>query len=73
VNRSVVSISCWTSGTVMLSPAAPITDGEFSFSGDSGVAISATILSPTEAKGFVTAGPCVNSDWYASRVVENRL
>ena len=67
VNRSVVSISCWTSGTVMLSPPAPITDGEFSYSGHDGVVISGTIVSPLEAKGAVTAGPCVKSDWYAFR------
>jgi hypothetical protein len=37
------------------------------FSGESGVAVSGAIVSPTEAKGLVTAGPCVNSDWYAFR------
>jgi len=57
VNGSVVSISCWTSGLVVLSPPAPISHGEFSFSGEDRVAISGTILSPTEAKGFVTVGP----------------
>ena len=67
VNRSVVSVSCWGSGTVMLSPPAPIRDGEFSFSGEDGVAISGTIVSPVEAKGLVTLGQCVNSDWYAFR------
>jgi hypothetical protein len=65
VGGSVVSISCWTSGSVTLSPPAPIRNGEISFSGDDGVAISGRILSPTEAEGRVTVGPCVGADWYA--------
>ena len=67
VGGSVVSITCWTSGSVMLSPPAPIRNGEISFSGGAGVAISGKILSPTEAEGRATVGPCVGADWYASK------
>jgi hypothetical protein len=67
VNGAVVSISCWTSGVVTLSPPAPIIHGEFSFRDEDGVAISGTILAPNEAHGSVNVGPCANRGWHATR------
>jgi IPT/TIG domain len=65
-NNAVVSVDCWSSGAVVLSPPAPVRDGEFSFA-DHLVTISGAIVAPNEAKGRVTAGPCVQQDWYVSR------
>jgi len=67
VNGAVVSISCWTSGAVALSPPAPIIHGAFSFSNEEGVAVTGAILAPNEAGGSVTVGPCVDRDWHAFR------
>ena len=67
LHRSVVSVSCWTSGTVTLSPPVPISDGAFSFSNKGGIKVSGIVVSPTEAKGFATVGPCVGADWYATK------
>jgi hypothetical protein len=75
VNGAVVSITCSTSGLVGLSPPAPIIHGEFSFSGETGVAfsISGRILAPNEAMGFVNVGPvgnvrpCVGAEWHATK------
>ena len=67
VNGAVVSISCWTSGVVALSPPAPITHGEFSFRDEDGVAIYGTILAPNEAEGWVNVRPCVDRGWHATR------
>jgi IPT/TIG domain len=73
VNGWVVSITCATSGLVMLSPPAPIIHGEFSFGEEDGIAISGTIVAPNEAKGVVNVDPvgsvrpCVGAEWHATR------
>ena len=67
VDGAVVSISCWTSGVVALSPPAPITHGVFSFRDEDGVAIYGTILAPNEAEGWVNVRPCVDRGWHATR------
>ena len=70
---AVVSFTCSTSGLVRLSPPAPIIDGEFSFKGEDGVAISGRILAPNEAVGVVNVGlagnirPCVGAAWHAAK------
>jgi IPT/TIG domain len=73
VNGAVVDITCSTSGLVRLSPPAPIIQGEFSFGGEDGVAISGRILAPNEAMGVVNVGPvgnvrpCVGAEWHAAK------
>jgi hypothetical protein len=66
-NGAIVTISCWTSGVVALSPPATITHGEFSFRDEDGMAISGTILAPNESEGFVNVGPCVDRGWHATK------
>ena len=73
-NGAVVSITCSTSGLVRLSPPAPVMRGEFLFRGEDGVAVSGTILAPSEAKGVVNVGPvsnvrrpCVDAGWHATK------
>jgi hypothetical protein len=70
-NGAVVSLTCATSGLVLLSPPAQITNGEFAFRGAVG-GISGRILAPREAKGVVNVDPsahdrrpCVDAEWHA--------
>jgi hypothetical protein len=71
-NGAVISVTCST-GSVELSPPAPIIKGGFSFEGD-GVAPSGRILAPNEAMGVVTFGatdanirPCVRAEWHVTK------
>ncbi len=66
-NGAVVSIACSTSGTVLLSPPAPVIEGDFSFLIKDQIEISGTFVSPAEAIGVVTVGPCKGADWYANK------
>ena len=73
VNGAVVSLTCATSGSVTLSPPAPIIHGEFLFRGEDRLAISGTILAPHEAVGVVNVGPlangspCFGAEWHATK------
>jgi hypothetical protein len=40
-------------------------DGDFSFLIKDQIEIYGGFLSPTEASGVVTVGPCKGADWYA--------
>ena len=65
VGGAIVSLACWTSGAIAVSPPARITGGEFSFS-RIGISLSGRIVAPTEAIGFVTVDQCLGWDWYAN-------
>ncbi|MGE5837829.1 MAG: IPT/TIG domain-containing protein [Acidobacteriota bacterium] len=66
-NSKVTAVSCDTSGTVSLSPAPSVSNGEFAFSGDDGVAITGRLVSPRDAIGTINLAPCPNSDWSARK------
>ena len=62
-DNALVSVSCG-SATVTLSPAPPISGGEFSFVGEAGLTLKGRMLSPTTAIGEIHALPC-SPTWYA--------
>lgn len=66
-NGRLTAISCDTSGTVNLSPAPAVNNGEFAYSGEHGVAIAGRQVSPAFAIGTVSLGPCINADWFARK------
>ena len=73
VNGAVVSMTCATSGTLALSPPAPVIHGEFSFAKENIVTVYGRIVAPKEAIGVVdigtvgSVGPCVRADWHATK------
>lgn len=66
-NSRLTTVSCDTSGTVSFSPAPPVSNGEFAFSREDGVAITGRLVSPRDAIGTIHLAPCTNSDWFARK------
>jgi len=67
IEKNVLTrVSCHTS-TIVPSPDAPISDGEFSFVGNEGVRISGRIVSDVNAVGTINLGPCSSTNWITSR------
>ena len=64
-NNSIVSLSCGTSAPVMFSTAPLVTQGEFSFAGDDGIAVTGRIVSASAATGTINIGACAATTWYA--------
>jgi hypothetical protein len=61
-NNVLVSVSCGTSIVATLSPSPSVANGEFSFRGDDGFAVSGTLVSPKQAVGtIVRAGGFVRT------------
>jgi IPT/TIG domain len=60
-------VGCGTSATVTLSPTVPVTNGEFSFSRDDGIAVSGRIVSGSAATGTINIAPCTAARWFAER------
>lgn len=65
-NDALTSLACGTSTPVTFSHRVPVTNGEFSFSSDDGVAVSGRILSPSTARGTITMAPCAGT-WFAEK------
>jgi hypothetical protein len=69
----LVSVSCHDyydvhSGAVLTLPSgSPVHNGEFSFLGDDGAAVSGRLVSPVNAKGTVNVGPCTGVTWWAGK------
>jgi large repetitive protein len=61
----LIDISCG-SVTVTLSPAPSVRGGEFSFTGEGGLALTGRMLSPSTATGEIRASPCGPS-WFGKR------
>ena len=60
----LVRVSC--GGAVSTLPSgSPVHNGEFSFLGDDGAAVSGRLVSPMQALGAVNVGPCKNLPWEA--------
>ena len=66
-NNVLVSVSCGTSGSLTLSPAPSVRNGEFSFLGDDGVAISGTLVSPVNAAGTINVPACPAARWWGDK------
>ena len=56
-NNVLVSVSCGTSAPLTFAPAPSVRNGEFSFLGDDGLAISGTLVSPVNAVGTIKTWP----------------
>jgi predicted small lipoprotein YifL len=66
-NNVLVSASCGTSGPLAFAPQPSVRDGEFSFLGDAGVAISGTLVSPVNAVGTINVPGCPEARWWADK------
>ena len=66
-NNVMVSVSCgaFTSGT--LAAQLSVQNGEFSFLGEDGFRISATLVSPVNASGTINAPACPAARWWADK------
>jgi hypothetical protein len=68
-DNMLVRVSC--DGVVLTPPSgSPVRNGEFSFLGDNGAAISGRIVSPVQAVGTINVGRCVHPltwPWSARR------
>ena len=69
-NNVLVSLSCGTSVVSTLSPPPSVVNGEFSFRGDDGVAVSGTLVSPGKAVGTINVADvpdCTATRWWADK------
>ena len=65
-DNMIVRVSC--DGAALALPSGiPVHNGEFSFLGDDGAAVSGRFVSPVRAKGTVTLGPCIAGPWWADK------
>jgi hypothetical protein len=62
-DNMLVRVSC--NGAVLTFPSgSPVRNGEFSFLGDDGAAVSGRLVSPVQAKGTVNVGPSCPALWW---------
>ena len=68
-NDTLVSVSCAGSAVVIISPPPAVHDGDFSFAGDDGLAISGSIVSPVNAVGTINVPdlPACRGEWWADK------
>ena len=66
-NNVLVSISCGTSAPLTFAPAPSVRNGEFSFLGADGLAISGTLVSPVNAVGTINVPACPAARWWADK------
>jgi hypothetical protein len=66
-NNVLVSVSCGTSAALTFAPAPSVKDGEFSFLGDDGLAISGALVSPVQAVGTINVPGCLGARWWADK------
>lgn len=67
---TLVSVSCDGSVAVTVSPPPPVRNGDFSFVGDDGLAISGTLVSPVNAVGTINVPDvpaCRAARWWADK------
>jgi hypothetical protein len=64
---SLVNLSCGSPETVTLLPLPVVHDGEFSFRGDDGLAISGQFVSPVGAVGTINVPGCTTTSWWAAK------
>ena len=69
-NDTLVSVSCGRSAALVFSPPPAVHDGDFSFAGDDGLAISGSIVSPVNAIGTISipdVPACRSAEWWADK------
>jgi IPT/TIG domain-containing protein len=69
-NDTLVSVSCGGSAALTFSPPPAVHDGDFSFVGDDGLAISGTLVSPVNAVGTINlpeVPACRTAGWWADK------
>jgi len=68
-NDMLVSVSCAGSAVVIVSPPPQVRNGDFSFVGDDGLAISGTVVSPVNAVGTINVPdvPACRGEWWADK------
>jgi len=69
-NDTLVSVSCGGSAALAFSPPSAVHDGDFSFAGDDGLAISGSIVSPVNAVGTINVPDvpaCRTAGWWADK------
>lgn len=66
-NNTLVSASCGTAETLTFSPPPPVRNGEFSFTGEGGIAMSGRIVSAAAAAGTINMAQCTATEWYAEK------
>jgi hypothetical protein len=69
-NDTLVSVSCGGSAALTVSLAPAVRNGDFSFVGDSGLAISGTLVSPVNAVGTIKVPDvpaCRGGRWWADK------
>ena len=70
-NDVLVTVSCGTSAVASLSAPLSIVNGEFSFRGDDGFAVSGKLVSPVTAVGTInvpdSVADCTAARWWADK------
>ena len=66
-NNVLVSVWCNSSAPVTFAPAPLAHDGELSFLGDDGLAMSGTLVSPVSAVGTINVPGCPIGRWWADK------
>ena len=69
-NDTLVSVSCGGSAALTFSPPPAVHNGDFSFVGDDGLAISGTLVSPVNAVGTINlpdVTACRAARWWADK------
>ena len=69
-NNTIVSVSCGGSAALTFSPPPAVHNGDFSFVGDDGLAISGTLVSPVNAVGTINVPDvpaCRGARWWADK------
>ena len=66
-NNVVVSVSCGMSPPLTFAAPPSVRNGEFSFLGGDGVAISGTLVSPVNSAGTINVPTCPVTRWWADK------
>jgi IPT/TIG domain len=68
-NDTLVSVSCGGSAALTFSPPPAVRNGDFSFVGDDGLAISGILVSPVNAVGTINVPdlPACRGGWWADK------
>jgi IPT/TIG domain len=66
-NDALVTLACGSSEAVTLSPLPSVHNGEFSFLGNDGIAISGHLVSPINAAGTINVPGCPATIWWADK------
>jgi hypothetical protein len=66
-NNMLISVSCGTSAPVTFALTSSLRNGEFSFLGDDGLALSGTLVSRVNAVGSINVPGCPAGRWWADK------